>query len=264
MSKISDPEIERLLGSKNLFAPSPQAPLSLENDSVDPDVIISEEEAIQALRRGGHKIKLASSFTVDWGGELEAKDYQAEAAFRFEGGKDASEAVSRTHVPRLQRIRSIHHQLAIMLAGGTKDIDAARTLGISAGRIYQLRNDPTFQELLESYKGASISDTLDAQMRSLGLGTLAMEQLMDQLLAESGDMSPSLLLKIATEMLDRAGYSPAAQARAKVGQGIPSEDQLRALKEAERAKQSGTVMLRGSTSSGSAQATEGQKDGTGA
>lgn len=235
--KHLEADVTRLLGRGELFAPSPETLPGLASESFDPADIIAEEDAIRALRRGSHKIKLASSFTVDCGSELTGEDYRKEASAR-EG------TPSRTHIPRLSKIRTIHHQLAIMLAGGTKDIDAARTLGMTAQRIYQLKLDPAFQELLESYKSASIKDTLDAQMRCLGLGTLAMEQLMDQLLEDSGELAPALLLKISTEMLDRAGYSPAAQAKGKGSGGLPSEDQIRALKQVEREKQEGTVILR--------------------
>ena len=233
---LDDPSLPRIFAQNS---EAPKRSLNLENDSVDPADLIAEDMAIRALQRGNRKISLSSPLTADWGGFLTMDDYKAEALARDQGEKS-----SRTP-NRLQKIRSIHHQVAIMLAGGTKAMEISRTLGLAPSRIYILQQDPAFQELLEAYKGASISESLDAQMRALGLGTLAMEQLMDKMLSETDEFSPSLLLKVATEMLDRSGYSPAAQARGKLNELLPSEDQIQALKQLERDKQVGTVVVRG-------------------
>lgn len=237
--------LQKALGSgQSLFAPG--QPDTSPDASPDPYAqVMAEETAIAMLRRGGQRIKLASPWTVDPGGELTLADYRTEAQAKAAVTEGSAEAQTKTSPQyRIKAIRSIHHQIAIMLSGGTQAIEISRTLGISAQRIYQLQQDPTFQELLQSYKASSVNDTLDAQMRSLGLGTLAMEQLMEKLLDAPEDMSPGLLLKISTEMLDRAGYSPQAMVKGAQANTLPSEDQLHAMKAAARQQQAGSVLIR--------------------
>lgn len=231
-----DPDI------KSLFKKIPPQETGAANpqDSIDPASMITDEMALRAMNRGANSVSLKNKWHISWGGELDKADFHKEAVAMSE------ETVQPLKIPRLQKIRTIHHQIAIMLAGGTKAVEIARTLGITPARIYTLQNDPAFLELLQAYKSSSQKDTLDAQMRALGLGTLAMEQLLDQMLDSDEPLPANLLLKISTEMLGIAGYSPQAQAKnINSNSAMPSEDQIAAIKRNERANQKGTVLLRG-------------------
>ena len=225
--------------SEGLFGTTPEK----ERGHVQPcpTEMVTDEFALQAMNRGSNRISLRNKWRVDWGGELTRADFVAEIQDQV-----SSEPVPVSY-PKLQKIRTIHHQIAVLLAGGTKAVDIARTLGMTPARIYMLQKDPAFCELLSAYKASSLKDTLNIQARAVGLSTLAMEQLMDKLLEEGEEdqLSPSMLLKISTEMLDRAGYSPQAMAKG-VGSGdAPSENQLAAMKKITRDSQEGTVLLRG-------------------
>jgi len=72
------------------------------------------------------------------------------------------------------QIRHSHHQLAQMLATGTKQSECSLITGYSPAYISSLKTDPTFQELIEYYSSQREQLFVDVieRMRSLGLSTL--------------------------------------------------------------------------------------------
>jgi hypothetical protein len=74
----------------------------------------------------------------------------------------------------ITQIRHSHHQLAQMLATGTKHSECSLITGYSPTYISILKTDPTFQELIEHYSSQREMLFVDVieRMRSLGLSTL--------------------------------------------------------------------------------------------
>lgn len=196
-----------------------------ENSVADPQEILSEEAAIRALTRGG-AIRASVPTTLTFARELRPSDFQKEMSARQRVSPEERQA---RNYPRLRKIRTIHHQAAYMLASGAPPMQVARSLGFSASRVSVLQQDPAFRSLMETYKSAIIKDTLDVKSRALALSTLAMEELQDRLLDSPEELNPRLLLDIASQTLDRAGYSPAASREGQAS-NLLTEDQMEALK----------------------------------
>ncbi len=61
--------------------------------------------------------------------------------------------------PIIQRLRTVHHRAAILVAEGRSDEEIALLVGYTAQRVRDLKVDPAFSELVVGYK-AQISDLL--------------------------------------------------------------------------------------------------------
>lgn len=98
-------------------------------------------------------------------------------------------------------LRSSHHQLAQLLAQGRPDTEVALITGYSPSRISILRADPSFSELLESYReirNEIFVDTLE-RMKILGLSTL--DELQERLESAPERWSNRELMEMADLML---------------------------------------------------------------
>lgn len=108
--------------------------------------------------------------------------------------------LSSTAIP-IQSLRASHHNLAQLLAQGRPDSEVALLTGYSPSRISILKSDPTFAELLSSYKDvreAVFVDTLE-RMKILGLSTL--DELQERLEADPASWSKRELMEMADLML---------------------------------------------------------------
>jgi hypothetical protein len=121
----------------------------------------------------------------------------------------------------ISQLRHSHHQLAQMLATGTKQAECSLITGYSPAYISNLKNDPTFQELIAHYSTQREMVFVDVieRMRSLGLSTLdeiqsRMEEDPTQFTnRELHEQAELLLVKpmAATRGLIRPGDTAAAQ-----------------------------------------------------
>jgi len=101
----------------------------------------------------------------------------------------------------IQQLRASHHQLAQLLAQGRPDQEVSLITGYSPSRISILKKDPTFQELLASYREIReqvFADTLE-RMRVLGLSTL--DELQERLESSPERWSNRELMEMADLML---------------------------------------------------------------
>ena len=110
--------------------------------------------------------------------------------------------------PPISKIRDIHHSLASALASGMKEQDVALALGYSQSRISILKNDPTFQELLEFYRGAKTQQRVDDLARFRMLARSAVAELQDRLAEAPELMTEKALIEIAAFGADRSGLGP--------------------------------------------------------
>jgi hypothetical protein len=141
-------------------------------------------------------------------------------------------SVERATPPTLiSRIRDRHHALARALASGLSDAHACAITGYCPSRISILKADPTFKDLIETYRGASNVIHADFVDRATTLALSAVNALQDRV--EDDDrleaMSEATLLEISKFAADRAGYGP----QVKVQQNIQVDLGAR-LEEAKR------------------------------
>lgn len=124
----------------------------------------------------------------------------------------------------LTQIRHSHHQLAQMLATGTKQEECSHIIGYSPAYISTLKGDPTFQELIAYYSSQRELTFVDAieRMRTLGLNTL--EELQARLEEDPSAFTNRELMEQAELMLIKPmaatrGIIPLGGARAGDGSG---------------------------------------------
>lgn len=110
---------------------------------------------------------------------------------------------------RLQRIRSVHHKIAKMMAAGCANVEIAAVVGMHQSRISILRGDPAFQELLAHYESVEEEVWQDVRERAAQLGMTAAEVIQDRLIEEPDGIGTKTLLDIMSRGLDYGGHKPA-------------------------------------------------------
>lgn len=110
--------------------------------------------------------------------------------------------------PTLQRIRDIHHQVAMLLAKGVRPVEVSRITGMCQSRISILKADPTFQELLEYYREIKQAADVDDLQRINMLGRGAVQELLRRMEESPEELADTTLLKLAEFSADRTGKGP--------------------------------------------------------
>ena len=112
----------------------------------------------------------------------------------------------------IQTLRDTHHRLARAVAGGLNDDACAEVTGYSIGRIFTLRQDPAFKELVAHYRAIltaewASQDSVIEYMRTNALKAQAMiSDKLDKAFEENEFLPTRDLLGIAELGLDRTGY----------------------------------------------------------
>jgi len=103
-----------------------------------------------------------------------------------------------------QVLRTSHHKLAQLLAGGVPDAEASFITGRSTGSISSLRSDPAFRELLSYYEAQQEGRDTNVYDRLTTLGVTAMEILQQRLEESSEKLTNADLTKIMDSAFDRS------------------------------------------------------------
>lgn len=154
-------------------------------------------------------------------------------------------------VANLQRLRTIHHQIARMVAGGEKHVNISRILGITPERIHQLTKDPAFVELMEHYKGLEEVAELSLKHRFYLLGTSGMEELQERLMDAPDSFGNGHLMDLVK--LTVGGEAPKSDTGKAGGGRSLSEDELTRLKDLSDSRSRSTVTYRQPQESSDAQ-----------
>ncbi len=130
----------------------------------------------------------------------------------------------------LKRLRTIHHQIARMLAVGDRPVEVAAATGYSLSRISILQADQLFQELMSFYSEQEANRFATMQDQVESLGRAASEELLERVTSEEVElMSSRDLRQIMESALDRSGHSP-IQRRQSMNVVLDAQE-LKALKE---------------------------------
>jgi hypothetical protein len=130
--------------------------------------------------------------------------------------------------PTLQKIRTVHHQVARMMASGTKLVTISAVLGLTPARLQQLKNDPTFMELLQHYENLEEQAEISLRDRFYLLGTAGMEELQERLLEEPDSFGNAHLMELVK--LTVGGEAPRAPDPGKKQARVLSPEDLENLK----------------------------------
>jgi len=145
---------------------------------------------------------------------------QPPSSFKVIGVRDLTRAdLSRllvkrdTAAPLIKRLRDPHHLLARLIASGLTQVDAGARAGYSYNRVCQLMADPTFKNLVATYRGQATEawrENVDTFFELAHSNMLKAErQLAEKLEAaeEQEEFLPTRdLIAISRDAADRLGY----------------------------------------------------------
>lgn len=111
-------------------------------------------------------------------------------------------------VKQISKIRDSHHLVARLLAESHTPMEASAITGYTTARILQLRNDPTFQELIEFYRQNLnlAARNMAERMESLGIDMIM--EIQERLEDKPETFSNAELMKGVALTADRTGYGP--------------------------------------------------------
>lgn len=110
---------------------------------------------------------------------------------------------------RLKSVRRIHHKMARLLAAGVGPVEVAAATGMSTSRVWLLKNDPSFQELVAHYEAEEEERWQEVRDQAEMVGVSAVEELQDRLESEPEKVPTGQLVRIAKLGLDYGGHKPA-------------------------------------------------------
>lgn len=180
-------------------------------------------------------------------GPLTTKDLQDLEDLKVDGRAKASNV-------QLQKVRSIHHQMAQYLAQGYKIHEVSVLLGVGAQRIVALKQDPAFKELLKIYEDKQQAVAVSILERISTVALLGLEEVQDRLLDEPDLLTNPQLTRLVELALDRCGHGPGGQSQNK-DQGVLTADEVSKIKEEVRASEKTVIREREMTPS------EGENEG---
>ena len=113
---------------------------------------------------------------------------------------------------RLRKLRDSHHRLARALALGLPMLKAAQMTGYSYGTVACLKSDPSFADLVESYRKDIVDESLeysDVAIGNMVVGERLLADSLEDLAARDepiplGELRP--LLDIISDRADRFGF----------------------------------------------------------
>lgn len=114
----------------------------------------------------------------------------------------------------IKSLRDSHHRIARAVASGLSNGQVAETCGISIQRVSQLRQDPSFIELVAHYRALlteewkETADPVTEYMRSNALkGEQLISDRLDKAMEEDETIPLSQLVQMTSDRYDRLGYS---------------------------------------------------------
>ncbi|WP_417436481.1 hypothetical protein [Idiomarina abyssalis] len=178
------PHKDDLFSSPDESQASPQAV----EDFVDQELGLAVMQQFGSKSRGRRRSKPPLQFSMERALEVEDA-FEMQNAPRREVGQEGG-------MVALQRIRTIHHQIARMLASGEKAVNISAILGVTPERVWQLKQDPTFAELLAHYEEHEEAAEISIKQRFYSLGTAGMETLQERLLDDPESFGNGHLMEL--------------------------------------------------------------------
>lgn len=139
------------------------------------------------------------------------------------------EAYKDTPGDIVAELRTSHHLLAKTLAEGVDPTAAAARCGMTIGRLRKLQDDPTFQELLEYYKGQQEELFSHVKDRLAALGMSFVDVLQERLLDKPEKFTNRELMDFAKDFLERT-IAPSKAAAPSGGTNAPVQISINFVK----------------------------------
>lgn len=142
---------------------------------------------------------------------------------------------------KLKKIRSSHHEAARLVGLGKEPSEIALITGYTPARVWQLKADPAFQELVTYYRGQVDELYVDVHRRLSGFTNDAMEVLHERLLEDPEKIKTSDLKDLLTLGLDRTGFGPKSTINTNIKAVVVTNAELERIKGEAAAARLGTV-----------------------
>jgi hypothetical protein len=147
----------------------------------------------------------------------------------------------RSEPSKLKAIRGSHHEAARLVGLGKSNADISLITGYSPERIWALKQDPAFQELVAHYLGQVEELYYDTHKRLAGFTNDAMEVLHERLLETPDKIKTSDLKDLLTLGLDRTGFDPKSTINTNIKAVVITNAELERIKNEASAARLGTV-----------------------
>jgi len=136
-------------------------------------------------------------------------------------------------------LKTRHREIARLMLLGKTNNEIAELVGITPGRISQIKSDPMFLGYLSSLEEKCDRQVIDVRQRLADISHKALD-VVEELLA---DDKSSIKLAAAKDILDRAGYKPIEKVATVNLSSVLSQDELQAIRDnITRAKEEGYVV----------------------
>jgi hypothetical protein len=132
---------------------------------------------------------------------------------------------------QLKRLKERHHQVARLLAMGTRPGAVAIITGYSAHTIGLLQSDPSFQDLLAFYRNDEDDEYRKMRAQLVGLGDDALAEIRDRLENSPEKFTIKELREVVTMVADRTGNGPSSSVKTELNVTVGLADRLRAARE---------------------------------
>ena len=149
---------------------------------------------------------------------------------------------------QVSKIWDSHEEIIRRLTLGQKNTEIAQNMGISSAQVSNVRNSPIIQDKLAIMQGARDAYTLDIAKDIREFAPKALEVL--KAIVNGDDSSglpvgPALKARVASDLLDRAGYAPVRNVNVQSAHVHLTRDDIEELKR--RAVANGPVIDVGSS-----------------
>ncbi len=108
----------------------------------------------------------------------------------------------------LKELATQHREIARLRFEGRSPVEISTLTGVAIGTIRGVLADPMCKEFVSKLNDSADADVLDVRKRLVELNSMALDTIEDCMKQE---ISPSVSLSAAKDVLDRNGYVPVAK-----------------------------------------------------
>ena len=149
---------------------------------------------------------------------LPKRVYKPETGPQYEASQD------------LKHLQEQHREILRRLVAGQRPKAIARVLGIDKNTVYRIKGSTLGRNYLERLHDKAEDNLSDMQNRFSDHAPLALAVIEEIVADEDNDISPSVRLNAAKDLLDRAGHAPIKQVEEKIQHHMFNQDDIESMK----------------------------------
>lgn len=141
-----------------------------------------------------------------------------------------------------KKLTDMHHEIIRLTALGFKSIDVARMVGVTDRTVRNVLNSPLGEQKLAVLRAARDAETTDIGRRIQKLAPLAVERIQEVLERGFDEHDEKTVVKVATDVLDRAGHGAVKKFQGLVGV-LSAEEIQRIKQESEKIRKQANIVV---------------------